>query len=521
MDLLHSTTLGDVSRENARRFPQRMAAVCDNHRLGFPDIDARSNQVASALSLAGVAEGERVLWLGQSSYRVLELLIACSKIGAILCPANWRLSPPELAFVIDDCNPRLIIAQDREVGTAIGAARSLCALKCRWIYHDRDGHESYESFVACDTDKDTDIPISDELPLLMIYTAAFGGRPNGAMLSSRALISTALSNNFVERLSHEDIFLVSGPLFHIGCWRYVLGIFLLGGTNVFARRVEAETLARLIAAEKCTHAYLFAATQTEVAIAATRNAYDLTSLRWVVGDRAWNALISPGTNPWIERPQRYGQTEVGGIVARGAYGPDPVGQHGRSDPLAQLRIIDDHGSECPIGQIGEIVVRGPVVMNEYRNRPALNAERRVGVWQRTNDLGRREIDGSITFVGPKFRMLKSGLENIYPEEVEAAVREHPQVLECAVIGVPDEKFIQAIKVIVVPRVGCAPTLEDLIAHSRARLAGYKVPRSLVLVEQLPRREGVVDYNELDAAYGGGAYPGGNTRTNNSRDVYGR
>jgi long-chain acyl-CoA synthetase len=515
MNPLHSLTIGDVSRENARRFPDRRAVVCGSRRLSYRELDLRSNRLASSLEGVGVGPGDRVLWLGQNSFRVLELLIACSKLGAVLCPANWRQSPSELAFTIDDCAPALVIAQRQEVGPTVEAARAAVQGGCRWINHDDEdgGPDSYEAFLAAGAEADDERPIDGAASALMIYTSAFQGRPNGALLGSAALIGSGLSTNFVERLSHDDVFLVSGPLFHIGCWRYVIGLFLLGGANVFARRVEAETLCRLVHDERCTHAYLFAATQAQMVEANRACEYDLSSLRWVSGDPAWNALVSLETNAWLERPHRYGQTEVGGIVARGAYGPAPLGGHGRADPLAQLRIFDEDGREARVGEAGEIVVRGPLVMNGYHNRPELNAAKMAGGWLRTGDVGRRETDGSITFIGPKARMLKCGMENVYPAEVEQAMRSHADVVDCAVIGVPDDRFIQVVKADVVPAPGRSPSVEDLAAHARANLAGYKIPRSFVFVTDLPRTAEGVDYAQLDAAHGGGAYPGGSTRTN--------
>jgi long-chain acyl-CoA synthetase len=512
MSMIYSLTVGDVSRENARRFPLRTAVVCGDRRLTYRELDTRTNRLADALARDGVGPGERVLWLGQNSFRVLELLIACSKLGAILCPGNWRQAPGELAFVIDDCAARVVIAQHEEIGDGVAAARALASDGARWLFHDDDGPDGYEAFLASGGETDVERPVDSAAPALMIYTAAFQGRPNGALLGSASLIGSGLSVNYVESLTHDDVFLVSGPLFHIGCWRYVIGLFMLGGANVFVRRVEAEALCALIQAERCTHAYLFAATQQQMAEVAGRCGYDLSSIRWVSGDAAWNSLVSLSSNGWLERPQRYGQTEAGGIVARGAYGPGPEGLHGRTDPLAQLRIFGADGAEAPVGEPGEIVVRGPLVMAGYHNRPELNAAKMAGGWLRTGDLGRREADGSITFIGPMARMLKCGMENVYPAEVEQAMRGHPDVADCAVIGVPDPRFIQVVKAIIVPAAGCSPSAENLIAHARACLAGYKAPRSFAFVDALPRAAQGVDYAQLDAAHGGGGYPGGDART---------
>jgi long-chain acyl-CoA synthetase len=193
-------------------------------------------------------------------------------------------------------------------------------------------------------------------------------------------------------------------------------------------------------------------------------------------------------------------------------GLDAAGTHGRPSPLAQVRIVDEDDRELPPGEVGEIVARGPTVMCGYWNRPVENARRHRGGWHHTHDLGRREADGSITFIGPKTRMIKSAAENIYPAEVERGLSSHPAVAECAVIGVPDPAWVQSVKAIVVLRDGATVTADELIEHCRARIAGYKKPRSVEFVTALPRTAFAVDYDTLDAQFGGGNYPGGRTRS---------
>jgi long-chain acyl-CoA synthetase len=173
-----------------------------------------------------------------------------------------------------------------------------------------------------------------------------------------------------------------------------------------------------------------------------------------------------------------------------------------------VRIVDEAGDDVAPGDVGEIVLRGPTVMVGYWNRDELNATRGAGGWHRTNDLGRREADGSITFVGPKARMIKSAAENIYPAEVEAALGSHPAVAAVCVIGVPDPKWAQAVRAVVVLRDGASADEAELIEHCRDRIASYKKPRSVVFADALPRTgTGLVDRDAVDDAFGGGGYPG--------------
>jgi long-chain acyl-CoA synthetase len=200
------------------------------------------------------------------------------------------------------------------------------------------------------------------------------------------------------------------------------------------------------------------------------------------------------------------------MLTYNALGVDGVGTHGRASPLVQLRIVDEDGAELPVGETGEIVARGPTIMNGYWNRPEENERRARGGWHHTNDLGRREADGTITFVGPKTRMIKSAAENIYPTEVEACIAAHPAVAECAVIGVPDPQWTQNVKAVVVLADGASATAEEIVEHCRARIASYKKPRTVEFVEKLPKQGWAVDYDALDARFGGGGYPGGRNRS---------
>jgi long-chain acyl-CoA synthetase len=197
-----------------------------------------------------------------------------------------------------------------------------------------------------------------------------------------------------------------------------------------------------------------------------------------------------------------------GLVTFLGLGQASNGSHGRPLPIVQLRIVDVAGNEVAPGQVGELVVRGPTVQVGYLNRPELNAARRLGSWYRTSDLGRREDDGSITFIGPITRLIKSGLENIYPAEVEACIAKHPGVAGVAVLGVPDAEWGQSVKAVIVPNANHAISGDEIIEHCKQRIASYKKPRFVEIVNSLPRRpDGTVDRMELDRLYGGGGYPG--------------
>jgi long-chain acyl-CoA synthetase len=505
-DALHDLTLADLLRGHRGTRPSSTAAVCGSDRLDFTAFDARVNRLANALASEGVGTGDRLLWLGQNCHRLLEGLLAAAKLGAVFCPANWRQSAAEFAFVINDCEPAVVFWQEAGIGDALREARQESGSKALWLQHDGEGGGSYEAFLAGGAEHDPRRDSDERDPVLMMYTAAFTGRPNGAMLSHRALV---IQGSFIARMQavgHDYVYLNCGPLFHVATFMTTLATFVSGGTNVFTPRVDAEELCRLIAEERCTGAFIMPPTMDQIIELNAHGRFDLKCLRGFAGKPEWTTMITVDDSPWGRRPAGYGQTEVMGMATFNALRPS-IGTSGRPAPFVRVTVLDPDGAELPPGETGEIAVRGPTVMNGYFNRPELNATRQAGGWHHTNDLGRIESDGSLTFIGPKTRLIKSAAENIYPSEVEGCLKAHPAVADAAVIGVPDPTWTQNVKAIVVLRPGESATAEDIIEHCRQRIASYKKPKSVEFAEELPRQGFAVDYEALDERYDGGGYPG--------------
>lgn len=249
-------TLSDICSEHRRRYPDRLAVIDGAKRYTWPQLDDRVNAAARMLAQRGVAKGERVLWLAQTSSRFLELMLACARLGAMICPANWRQSGEEIAFVIDDFDPKVIVWQDEEIGERVRSARDLVSSNASWIRHDSDEPGCYDDLVAAASPEPVCADVDAHDALLVIYTAAHSGRPAGSMLSHRNLIAMALQTGKITNADENCIFVNSGPLFHIGNFQFdSLPVFVMGGTNVYIRRVDEEELLRLIAAERVTSAF--------------------------------------------------------------------------------------------------------------------------------------------------------------------------------------------------------------------------------------------------------------------------
>jgi long-chain acyl-CoA synthetase len=514
--------LDHVLEEHRRSRPHEMAVVDGEVRFDYEEMAVRNERLVRLLRARGVGAGDRVAWVGQNSFRVLELMIAAGRLGAMVCPVNWRQSIPELSFVLADLEPALSVVDATGLEDVVEGLRTPVSVGS-WLTVD-DNAQGYERMLAAtepggeqraaagDPVSDEGVSSSDSEPVLVMYTAAHEGHPNGALMTHRGLIAAAVlhatMNGAFER---RPVFLAASPLYHIATLMGCLSTFVLGGTNVYLPRVDAKEMCGLIDSEACTWTYITGLTIGQLADAAEARESALSSLStfqaYVAADGRWAHLGIPSSAPWSLHPGSFGQTEMTGMITYTALGVGAAGAAGRTSPWCLTRLVDADDNEVAVGETGEITARGVTAGAGYWNRPELNAARSRGGWWHTNDLGRRETDGSLSFVGPKTRMIKSGKENIYPAEVERCLREHPSIADAAVIGVPDDVWEQSVTAIVVTRDGAELSAEEVIAHCRSAIASYKKPKAVRFVDELPRVNGQLDRDALDQTYGGGGYPG--------------
>ncbi len=291
-DLLHQVTMADVLAQHAAHTVQP-ACVCGEDRYSYAEFDDRTNRLANALSEVGVRHGDRILWLAQNCHRLLESLLAAAKLGAVMCPVNWRQSADELAFVIEDCSPAVVIWQQNEIGESLAKAHQMAeSSTAYWVQHDGDGGggdgaSGYEAMLAAaDPAPRAGIPVSEPDAVLMLYTAAFAGRPAGALLSHRALVTQGALLGSLQGIGADYVYLNCGPLFHVATLMTTLATFVAGGTNVFTPRVDAEELCRLIESERCTGAFIMPPTINQIVELNSEGQYDLHTLRTFAGKRA-------------------------------------------------------------------------------------------------------------------------------------------------------------------------------------------------------------------------------------------
>lgn len=495
-DRRHAFTLGDVVRENARSLPTTEALVCGDARVTFRDLEGAVNRTAAVLIELGVGPGDRVAWVGPSCHRTIEALFACAKAAAIFAPLNWRQSDDELTWTLGAVAPKVVLLWP-EFGPSsdviVSGAPDATVVLVDHDYDERVAQASSDD-VSCDED--------DELPVLELFTAAFSGRPRGALLTHRGIVLQDVVFMATGQVQgYGEVYLASGPMFHIGVLLKLFANLHFGGKSVILAKVDAEDVCRAVSAERCTSAFLFTPTIGEVVVVARGGKYDLSSLHTVPGrppvDVAdeWYSMTScvPPTKAGVIG---YGQTETLGMVTFEDLPPGGVGIFGRPSPLVALRVFDEDGNEVPDGEVGELAVRGPQLMARYHDE----TEAESGPWHRTHDLGRRELDGTVSFLGPKLDLIKTGMENVYPAEVEGVLRTHPSIKDACVIGIPDAVWGESVRAVVEPVEGVEIDEAEVIAYVRSRIASYKKPKSVISVPALPRTGQFVDRDEVKRAW---------------------
>ncbi|TDD79253.1 AMP-dependent synthetase [Actinomadura darangshiensis] len=476
-DVLHSFTLADMVRQQARVLPGTTAIVDGDDRYTFADMDRAANRWANWLAARSVGLGDRVAWHGPGDVRTLHLLFAAAKLGAALVPLNVRNTAEETARALETAAPALVLSTTPLDG-AIDADAQAPAVR------------------AAPADEPAIDP-DDERPVLGVFTGAFSGRPKLALLTHRGIVTQSLVTAAYRLIEPGATrYLASGPMFHVGVHLKLLANYLFGGLSVLAPHPDAAALCRLIERERVTSALLFTPSIDQMIQANADRRHDLSSLRDVPAQPS-----DPSDGAWYEMtsclrasgPTGYGQTETYAMVSFEARGPSGTGAFGRPSPVAAVGVARPGGIESAPGEPGEITVRGPQIMAGYLGEP-------VGIRHRTGDLGVFHPDGTLDFVGPVQEVIKTGMENVYPAEVEIALRRHPAVAEACVIGIPDPQWGSSVRAVV--EAGAECTADELIEHTRRHIASYKKPRSVIFVAKLPRNAaGQVDRGAVHQKWG--------------------
>jgi len=484
----------------ARIQPEKIALISEDVPYTYVDLNRRVNRLSNFLLDMGIEKGDRVAVLLRNCRQYIEIFLALSKIGGILVPLNWRLALPETEFIMRDSGPRFIIFDEEFIGNAAMLREKLPVFKeifCtsgegEKISEVPDWASEYESSIMKYPDTTPNIPWESgaEDPHIIMYTSGTTGLPKGAILSHQKTFFNVLNAGIYFDLTSHDIVMIARPLFHSGGLIVEFApILYRGGTAIIKKRFSPQQILEVVEKERVTILELPATVYNNMLHECDIEKYDLSSVKcfFTGGERIPVALLRAYAEKGIIISQIYGLTEVSTIFwlpARRAI--EKMGSVGQPAFHGEVRIVDGKGKPVKAGEIGEIAVKGPIVMNGYWKRPDLTRQVIKGGWLHTGDLAKFDEDGFAYIVDRKKDMFISGGENVYPAEVEKALFGHPAILDAAVVGVPDEKWGEVGKAYIVLKDGYSIGAEDVRAFLGEHLGRYKIPKYVEFMEKLPK-----------------------------------
>ena len=502
--------VGEWTTIRARLDPSGMIVECDDGRSYTNlEFNRRVNRLANSLPGVGITRGERVAALFPNNPEFLELLFAAGKIGAIMVPLNFRLAPPELAYILEDSGARVVLYTP-EFAVQAAELKELAKGVERFIAvgGGNEGDMDYEEWIsgAPDTEPVVEPEVTLDDPHFIMYTSGTTGRPKGAVLTHGNTQWNGVNAILMYSLSSADVILVSAPLFHIGGLSAAATPIIYGGGKVVLTRFFVpDQVLEAIEKYKVTCMFGIPVMFLLMSMSDKFAEADMSTIEMMIAGGA------PCPVPLIEKfqekgvvfAQGYGLTETApGVSALPE--EDALtkrGSAGKPCFHVDIRIFDEDDNELPQGEMGEIVVKGPNVFKEYWNMPEETARVLRNGWFHTGDMGRFDEEGYLFIVDRKKDMIISGGENVYPAEVEDCIHAHPLVADVGVIGMRDQKWGEVPLAAVVATPGEELTEGDIIEFCKGRLAGFKIPRKVIFVDDLPRTPtGKILKKDLRAQY---------------------
>lgn len=515
--------LTETLRKASKFFPEKQALVCGGRRWTYQGFHERINRLSSGLKAFDIGKEDKVAILLPNCHTFLESYYGIAQIGAISVPINTRLSPKEIAFILEDSESKVLIA-DPGYQKQIDPIREKISgiKKILWTGDSIVGQEErdlqYERvLLQRDGTALPETSMADEDVAQIYYTSGTTGRPKGVMLSHKNVTTHALGTIAEIHLTDQDVWVHVAPLFHLADAWATWAVTWVGGTHVLVREFDARTVLQTIEKERVTLTNLIPTMLNLMVNHPDVGKYDYSSLRVLLSG---GAPIAPEVVRKIVETfkcdyiQTYGMTETSPYLTLSLLKehlkrlPDRdqlkfKSKTGREFIAVELKVVNDRGEEIKKDEkeVGEIIVRGDIVTKGYWKLPEETAKSIRNGWLYTGDMAVIDEEGYVTIVDRKKDMILTGGENVYSTEVENVLYMHPAILECAVIGVPDEKWGEAVKGVVVLKPGQNVTAEEIIRFCKEHMAHYKAPKSIDFIEALPRTgSGKIQKKELRDQY---------------------
>ncbi|SDK53915.1 fatty-acyl-CoA synthase [Actinopolyspora mzabensis] len=500
--------LGSWPVRRARATPDKAAVIHRGGTRTYREWCGRVHALANGLHQRGVGRGDRIAYLGPNHPALLETLFAAGTLGAVFVPLNTRLAAAELTFTLHDCGAEVLVHDGRHTETARSLRERIPELLLITTTEDNSGEEDLETLISAAPSDFRDEPVAPEETALVLYTSGTTGRPKGARMSHGNAIWNALNVLVDVDITSTEVTLLNAPLFHSAALGMTcLPTLLKGGTVVLEERFDVDTTFDLIERLRITLMFGVPTMFDALSRAARWPDADLSSLRFLLcgGAPVPAELIRRYSARGLAFMQGYGMTEAspGVLLLSAAESAERIGYAGKPAFFSDVRLERTDGTTPSVGEPGEILVTGPNVVAGYWQRPAdtANAFTEDG-WFRSGDLATVDEAGFHRIVGRIKDMFISGGENVYPAEIESVLHEHPAVVEAAVVGVPDPVWGEVGRAAVVVGTERPAETGELAEFIAERLGGYKVPKRIDLVDELPRgATGKVDKQAIRRAHG--------------------
>jgi fatty-acyl-CoA synthase len=499
-NLCRRACVGDVPMRTAARYPDREAIVWQDKRITFKELNERACRCANSFLEMGIKKGDCVAYMTHNSLAYIYAWLGLCKIGGIVAPLNFMLKGPEVEYIINHAEPKFFFIEDILIPQVEEVLGNMPSVQKVGIIRIQEGQKVPDGWLDADElyapDKDAtepEVEVDDEDVATLLYTSGTEARPKGVMNTHRNLYMTMMSGLADLNVSKHDTSLLSIPLYHVAGKFLVLEAINVGSKVVLEYAPNPMEILELTQNEKVTY-WVYPPTLYQILPSMPNfDSYDLSSLKKCV---AFGALMPvplleqwKGLLPGSEWRNYYGQTESSPLGSN--LQPEDferkIDSIGKPHTAVRIKIFDDFDNELPPGEVGEIVMRGPSVMKGYYKDEEKTAEVLRSGWLHTGDLGMFDEEGFLYFIDRKKDMIKSGGENVASMEVEEAIIAHEKVMQAAVIGLPHEYWGEAVTAVVVPYPGVEISEEEIAEFAKANLAGYKVPKKIIIValEDLP------------------------------------
>ena len=482
--------MGDGLRRNSWKYPVKIAARDKFRETTYGELNGRVNRLANGLLAIGVKRGDGVALSVGNRIEHLEIIFATAKIGALAIPLDVKWKALELASVVAALEPRFIILQEDCAGEFAKAKelKDLSSIKAISLSPDL----SYGGLLDGQSADEPDVQVSEDDPFAVLLTSGTTGFPKGCLATQRTFVFHCINNAIEKGLGAHDKAILSSPIYFNAGRSFTLGIIYYGGTMILHERFDAEEVLRTIERDQVTYVGAVPVMCERMLQVLESKIYDTSSLRClaITGGKVHPTVLEAlqkNLTPNIYRT--YASTDSGQMaISKPGDAPAKANSAGRPVWCVDLRIVDDQGKPVKVGDVGEIICQSPLATHGYYKNPEATSVSFRDGWFYTGDLGYFDEEGYLYVSGRKKDMVKSGGISIYPLEIESVIYSHPDILEAAVIGVPDPQWGEALKAVIVLKPGGKLDGVELLSFCKERLSAYKVPKSVDFVESLPHTE---------------------------------